>query len=228
MDTTATGRPPPSSTARRITFVGMDSPTVAMRTAEDCDGCLSHLPLPNRDLAGLEVGSSTALSVRVPISTSACVGGGARGLADAGRLHVDGIHVLGIQQVGLLHVVEVDTAWRTHHDGQRAQRLEAVTPVGHPAPEVQRHVSGHDHEAEQIKRVPLTRTDDDVRRIPATGEVDVGEAKPHSQGDPTEEAGQTERADLVLAELTDEEIAAERSDDGDEVPDVGEDVDPDR
>lgn len=88
----------------------MDSPTVAMRTAEVCDGCLSHFPLPNRDRPGLEVGSSTAVPVRVPISVSACVLGSAGGLADSGGLHVDCVHVLGVQQVGLLHIVEVDTA----------------------------------------------------------------------------------------------------------------------
>src|ERR1700737_2220284 len=106
MLTTATGRPPLSSTAWRITGWGIEMPTVAMRTAQDCVGCLSHFPLPNRALAGVGPRPSTALPARVLICASACIGSIARDLGDSGRLRVDGVHVVGIQDVGLLHVVE--------------------------------------------------------------------------------------------------------------------------
>src|ERR1700685_1548609 len=102
MLTTATGRPPDSSTARRITAGGTARPTVAMRTAEDWVGCWSHFPLPNRTRDRLGTRSSTAFPVGVLIAASAGLGGRTRSRADPGRLHVDGVHMGGVQHVGLL------------------------------------------------------------------------------------------------------------------------------
>src|SRR5580693_4497258 len=110
MATTATGRPSLSWTARRITAGGMAIPTVAMRTAEDWVGCLSHFALLKRVRDGRELGSSTTLADRARTGASARIGGVALRWADPCGLHVDGIHVGRVQDVRLLHVAEVNAA----------------------------------------------------------------------------------------------------------------------
>src|ERR1700733_5951709 len=110
MATTAAGRPPLNCTARVITAGGMVMPTVAMSTTEDWVGCASHLALLNRARAGFGFGSATTSSVRTLTGTSACIGGVTRRWADSGGLHVDGVHVGRVQDVGLLHVAEVNAA----------------------------------------------------------------------------------------------------------------------
>ena len=110
MLTTATERPSLNLTARRITSSGMGMPTVAMRTAEGCDGCLSHFPFPDLALDRFGTGPSTTGPAAALDAASARIGGLTRDLADPGGLHVDGVHVGRVQQVGLLHVVEVDAA----------------------------------------------------------------------------------------------------------------------
>src|SRR5580693_1427577 len=103
MATMATGRPPLSSTARRITAGGMSTPIVAIRTSDDCDGCLSHFAFLNGDRNGREVGSFT-----VPGRPRTGASAGIGGWAHASGLHVDGIHVGRVQDVRLLHIAEVD------------------------------------------------------------------------------------------------------------------------
>src|SRR5580693_345949 len=104
MATMATGCPSLSSTACRITAVGMATPTVAMSTAEDWVGCLSHFARLKRVRDGREDGASTTLPDRDLTGASAGIGGAPR--ADAGGLHVDGIHVSRVQDMGLLHLPE--------------------------------------------------------------------------------------------------------------------------
>src|ERR1700677_5076815 len=106
MATTATGRPSLSWTAWRITAGGIAIPTVAMRTAEDCVGCLSHFPFLNRVRNGREGGASTMLPNRALTGASACIGDVALRGAETGGLHVDGIHVGRVQDVRLLHIPE--------------------------------------------------------------------------------------------------------------------------
>ena len=107
----ATGRPSLSSTARRMTVGGMAIPTVAMRTAEDCVGCLSHFALLKNDRVGRERGSSDALRDGALAGASASIGGVALRWADTSGLHVDGIHLRRVQDVRLLHLAEVNATW---------------------------------------------------------------------------------------------------------------------
>ncbi len=84
MVTTATGSPPLSLTAWRITAGGMGMPTVAMSTAEDCVGCLSNLALRepallNRAIGDLASTAVTAVPARVSTAASAGIGGIAGG-----------------------------------------------------------------------------------------------------------------------------------------------------
>ena len=85
-------------------------PTVAMRTAEDCVGCLSHFALLNRVRDGREDGASAMLFNRALTGASAGIRGVALCWAKTGGLHVDGIHVGRVQDVWLLHIPEVDAA----------------------------------------------------------------------------------------------------------------------
>src|SRR5579862_6248260 len=109
MATTATARPSLSWTARRITAGGMATPSVAIRTAEDCVGCLSHFALLKRVRIDRERGSVRAGCDRVVTTASACIERIALPWSDAGGLHVHGIHVSRVQDMRLFHVAEIDT-----------------------------------------------------------------------------------------------------------------------
>ena len=73
--------------------------------------------------------------------------------------------------------------------------------------------------------MPLAGPDHDVRRVPPADEVVEGEEEGAGQGDPAEPARQAERAHPLRSELAHEEVAVHRRRHGDDVADVGEDVD---
>ena len=71
----------------------------------------------------------------------------------------------------------------------------------------------------------LPGPDHDVGRVPAAHEVVEGEEERHSQGHPAEPARQAERADPLRSQLAQQEVPVQGRRHGDDVADVGEDVD---
>src|ERR1700722_6563036 len=104
---TATGRPLLNSMARRSTVGGTGTPTVAIKTAEDWVGWRSHFALPSRGQIDLRVAPFEVFPVCVVTSASPRVRCGTGERGDSGGFPVNGVHVLGVQDVGLLHVAQV-------------------------------------------------------------------------------------------------------------------------